>query len=201
MLYKKNKINLIFSVFALVSLCYGDNDGDLSVTGSGTIPFCTSWADGSSTAAPNWSTIDTDDYDTGYKLFPAIIQVDDLDANYAFNITATKSAWTLPAAYDVSNGAKNADGSDSDFLIQVSGISVGTTPGGTGGLTVANSHDSYQAATTGGAVILTGGSTTSGSAHGVETAQFTLDGKVMLDWATDIPGAYELSITLTIASQ
>ena len=87
------------------------------------------------------------------------------------------------------------------FLIQVSGIAVGITPGSTGGLTVASSHDSYQAASTSGAVILTGGSTTSGSAHGVETAQFTLDGKVMLDWATDIPGAYALTITLTIASQ
>ena len=194
--YKKNRINLIFVFLAMI---FADTDADVAVTGSGTIPFCASWT--SSTTAPNYATVDIDAYDADFLEFASIIAVTDFDANYAFNITATKGTWTLPAAYDVTNGAKKANGSDSDFLIKVADINVGTTPASSGGFAVANSHDSYQAATTSGAVIASGGSTTSGSAHGVESAAFNIDGKVLLDWDTDIPGAYALSITITIASQ
>ena len=195
--FNKNIIIILLLTFSFV---WGDSDGNLSVEGTGSLPFCTSWTSSGGTS-PDYATIDIDDYDLTYKEFPAMIVVTDFDANYAFNITATKSAWTLPTAYDVTNGAKKTNGSDSDFLIKVSGISAGTTPAGTGGLSAANSHDSYQAASTTGPVILTGGSTTSGSAHGVDTGQFTLDGKVLLDWDSDIPGAYALTITLTVVTQ
>ena len=196
-----NKNNIIIIVVLLpFTFIFADTDGDLSVEGTGSLPFCASWTS-SGGSAPDWSSIDIDDYDADYKEFSAMIVVTDFDANYAFNISASKGNWTLPSAYDETNGAKKSNGADSDFLIKVSGIGVGTTPESSGGLAVANSHDSYQAVTKSGTVILNGGSTTSGSAHGVETASFTLDGKILLDWGTDIPGAYALTITLTIASQ
>jgi len=194
--YKKYRVNLLFFFVALV---FGDTDSDVAVTGTGTIPFCASWT--TSTTAPDYATVDINAYDADFLEFTSIISITDFDANYAFNITATKGAWTLPSGYDVTNGAKKANGSDSDFLIRVADITVGTTPTSSGGLAVANSHDSYQPATTGGAVIASGGSTVSGSTHGVESAAFNIDGKVLLDWDTDIPGAYALSITITVASQ
>ena len=194
-----NNKKFILSLLFFLSFLFGDTDADVAVTGSGTIPFCASWT--SSTTIPDYSTVDIDAYDADFLEFASIISVTDFDANYAFNITATKGTWTLPAAYDVTNGAKKANGSDSDFLIKVDDITVGTTPSSSNGLAVANSHNTYQAATTSGAVIASGGSTVSGSAHGVESAAFNIDGKVLLDWDTDIPGSYSLSITITVASQ
>jgi hypothetical protein len=194
-----NNKKYILSLLFFLSFLFGDTDADVAVTGSGTIPFCASWT--SSTTVPDYSTVDIDAYDADFLEFASIISVTDFDANYAFNITATKGTWTLPSAYDVTNGAKKANGSDSDFLIKVDDITVGTTPSSSNGLAVANSHNTYQAATTGGTVIASGGSTVSGSAHGVESAAFNIDGKVLLDWDTDIPGSYALSITITVASQ
>ena len=194
-----NNKKYLLSLLFFLSFLFGDTDADVAVTGSGTIPFCASWT--SSTTIPDYSTVDIDAYDADFLEFASIISVTDFDANYAFNITATKGTWTLPAAYDVTNGAKKANGSDSDFLIKVDDITVGTTPSSSNGLAVANSHNTYQAATTSGAVIASGGSTASGSAHGVESAAFNIDGKVLLDWDTDIPGSYSLSITITVASQ
>ena len=193
--------NITFLIILSLTFVFADEDGDLSVQGVGSLPFCASWTS-SGGSAPDWSDIDIDDYDANYKEFPAMIVVTDFDANYAFNISASKGDWTLPPTYDETNGAKKSNGSDSDFLIRVSSIGAGTTPGGLGGgLAAAGSYASYQAATKSGAVIISGGSTTSGSAHGVETASFTLDGKVLLDWGTDIPGVYELTVTLSITSQ
>ncbi len=172
----------------------GDTDADVTVTGTGAIPFCASWT--SSTTAPDFSTVNINSYDGDALIFTDIIAVSDFDANYAFNITATKGTWTLPTGYI---GTKQANGSDSDFLITVNNITTGYT---SGGLAVANSHDSYQAATTSGVIIASGGTTSgSGSSHGVENAAFDLDGKILLDWDTDIPGTYTLAITITVASQ
>jgi hypothetical protein len=180
------------------NIIIGDTDSDVAVTGSGTIPFCASWT--TSTSAPDFATVNIDAYDADYLEFATIISVSDFDANYAFNISASKGGWTLPASYDTSNGAKKTDGSDSDFLIKVDDITAGYS-NASEGLVVANSHDSYQALTTGGTVIASGGSTSSGSAHGVENAAFNIDGKVLLDWDTDIPGTYSLTITITVATQ
>lgn len=192
------KKNINFLIFLSLAFVFADDDGDLTIISTNNIPFCTSWAnDGGS--PPDWSTIDINSYDAGYKEFAGMLIVTDFDANYAFNISASKSDWTLPDGYDETNGAKRSNGSDSDFLIKVSAIDQGT--GVSGGLTVSNGHDDYQAVTKSGTEILTGGSTSSSSAHGVETAQFTIDGKVLLDWSTDIPGDYELTITLSITSQ
>jgi hypothetical protein len=183
-----------FIFFILFSLSYSDTDADVSVTGTGAIPFCASWT--TSSTAPDFSTVNINAYDSDELIFTDIIQVTDFDANYAFNITATKGTWTLPTGYI---GAKQANGSDSDFLIIVNNITAGY---GSDGLAAANSHSSYQAASTSGAVIASGGTlSSSGSAHGVENATFDIDGKILLDWDTDIPGTYTLELTITVASQ
>ncbi len=181
-----------------ITIILGDTDSDVAVTGSGTIPFCASWT--TSTTAPNFATVNIDSYDADYLEFATIISVSDFDANYAFNISASKGGWTLPTNYHTSNGAKKTDGSDSDFLIKVDDITAGYS-NASEGLVVSNSHDSYQALTTGGSVIASGGSTSSGAAHGVENAAFNIDGKVLLDWDSDIPGTYALTITITVATQ
>ena len=184
----------------MTSFCLlrADTDADVAVTGTGSIPFCASWT--TSTTAPDFATVNIDAYDADFLEFTTIISVSDFDANYAFNISASKGGWTLPSNYEATNGAKKTNGSDSDFLIKVDDITVGYSDASEG-LAVANSHDSYQALTTGGAVIASGGSTASNAAHGVENAAFNIDGKVLLDWDTDIPGTYALTITITVATQ
>lgn len=183
-------------VFIIMSFLFADTDADVAVTGTGAIPFCASWE--TTTTAPDFSNVNMAAYDTDELIFTNIIAVTDFDANYAFNITATKGTWTLPSGY-LAGAAKKANGSDSDFLITVNNIVPGYA---SDGLAAANSHGSYQAAVTGGAVICSGGTTSgSGSAHGVENASFDMDGKLLLDWDTDIPGTYTLGITITVASQ
>jgi hypothetical protein len=184
----------ISKLFIVMSFLCADTDADVAVTGTGAIPFCASWE--TTTTAPDFSTVNMAAYDTDELIFTNIIAVTDFDSNYAFNITATKGTWTLPTGY---LGTKQANGSDSDFLIIVNNITAGY---GSDGLAAANSHSAYQAAVTGGAVIASGGTTSgTGSAHGVENASFDMDGKLLLDWDTDIPGTYTLAITITVASQ
>ena len=204
MMNRKNKIYIIFSLFALV---YADTDSDVTVLSSGSIPFCASWTS-TTPQALGMGSVDIDTYDADHIEFESIIEVSDFDANYAFNVTATKTGWTtLPDGYSNTYGAKKSDGSDSDLLIKVDDINTGIVPHDTsppassGGLAVANSYNTYQPATTGGAVILSAGSTSAGSAHGVENAQFNIDAKILLDWDTDIPGLYVVSLTITVATQ
>ena len=187
-----NIIKNIYTLFIITSLLFSDTDADISVSGTGTIPFCASWA--SATSVPNFSTVNIAAYDSDELIFTDIITISEMDVNYGFNITATKGGWTdLPSGY---LGNKQANGSDSDFLIIVNTITEGYSPTSEG-LAVANSHESYQTALTAGAIIATGGNTT----HGVENAAFHIDGKVLLDWDTDIPGDYTLAITITVATQ
>ena len=183
-----------WKIFIILSLLMADTDSDISVSGTGAIPFCASWA--STTTAPDYSTVNINAFDSDELIFTDIISVSEFDANYAFSISATKGTWSLPSGYI---GAKQSNGSDSDFLITVNNITTGYA---SGGLAVANSHDSYQVAATSGTVIASGGTTSaSGSAHGVENAAFDIDGKILLDWDTDIPGTYTLALTITVATQ
>ncbi len=180
-------------ILTFLSLIFSDTDSDISVSSTGSIPFCASWGD-QSTSDLNFGNVNISAYDADELIFTDIITIGEFDANYAFNISATKGGWTtLPNNYA---GNKQSDGSDSDFLIIVNNITSGFTPDSEG-LAVANSHDSYQAAVTTGAVIASGGTT----AHGVENAAFHVDGKVLLDWDTDIPGNYVVGLTITVSSQ
>jgi len=188
-------IKKIYNLFIITSLLFAapDTDPDITVSATGAIPFCASWTN--DTSVPDFSTVDILAYDLNELIFEDMITISEFEANYGFDIKASKGGWTnLPSGYI---GAKKTNGSDADFLITVHTIGDGYGDTPSEGLVIANSHNDYQPLLTTGAVILSGGNTT----HGVEGASFHIDGKILLDWDTDIPGEYTLAITITVESQ
>ena len=200
----------------LFSILLSENDGTLVSTPTGEVAFIASWAGtgdsdiadvSSAFANMDIATYDVSDDGLGagsdFIAFDNIIDVNDFDANYAFNITATKGTWTLPANYnETALTSKRTDGSDENFYIKVviDDQGTGNTPVA-GGAAVQNSYDSYQPVKTAGEVIISGGSTATNDSHGVENAQFHIDSRVSMDWVYDIKGVYSINVTLTVSSQ
>lgn len=166
-------------------------------TMSGTVPFYAGWNLSEDNSTPFTSRVDIAAYDANGILVTDFIKITDFDCNTKFKITATKGAWTLPANYP-SAGAKKADGSDSDLLLMVDNL----TPGyASDGLAALGDYGSYTAITTGGSDIIGGGAVGAEAGHGVENAACDINAKVLMDWATDIVGAYSIDVTLIISEQ
>jgi len=192
----KIKTMIIFIIFSTMGLLVAqDIDSGATGTGTGLVQFCASWE--STPTAADFTTMDIATYDADFLEFASVLAITDFDANYAFNITATNNGWSgLPTNY---GGDKTPAGSDNDLLIAVKDINADAgyslTP--SEGLIAANGYGDYTAITNSGAVIASGGTTS----HGVESATFNLDAKVLMDWITDIKGTYTVGLTLTIATQ
>ena len=171
-------------------------DTHAGTTMSGTVPFCAGWNLSEGNSTPFTSRVDIAAYDANEILVTDFIKITDFDCNTKFKITATKGAWTLPANYP-STGAKNADGSDSDLLLLlvVDNLTAGYA---SNGLAALGDYGSYTAITTAGSDIIGGGAVGVGAGHGVENAVCDINAKVLMDWDTDIVGAYSITTTLTI---
>ena len=208
-------INKIILSLTMITFIFGQTtDGPIDADAAGTVAFICSWngANDNTLVAGNFSTMDIATYDvpddglgSGGDVisFDDIITVSDFDANYAFEITATKGTWTLPTNYNESAAtSKKTNGSDTDYMIKavVDVAEGGLTPPGEGAIVV-NSYESYKALPTTGEVIIEGGSIASDNAHGVEDVQFHIDARVAMDWVFDIKGFYEINLLLTVASQ
>ena len=166
-------------------------------TMSGTVPFCASWNLSEGNPTPFTSRVDIAAYDANEILVTDFIKITNFDCNTRFKITATKGVWTLPVNYPIA-GAKKADGSDSDLLLMVDNVTAGYA---SGGLAALGDYGSYTAITTVGSDILGGGAVGAGAGHGVENAACAINAKVLMDWATDIVGAYSIDVTLIISEQ
>ena len=184
-------------IFFVAGPVMAEVDTHNGTTMSGTVPFCASWNLTEGNSTPFMSRVDIAAYDANEILVTDFIKITDFDCNTRFKITATKGAWTLPANYS-SAGAKKADGSDSDILLMVDNVTAGYTGRG---LAALGDYGSYTAITTGGSDIIGGGAVGAGAGHGVENAACDINAKVLMDWATDIVGAYSIDVTLIISEQ
>lgn len=162
---------------------------------SGTVPFVASWSLSEDDSSPFADNVDIAAFEADAFLELDLIQITDFDCNSKFKITATKGTWTLPENYHATDGAKKADGSDSDLLLMVGNVTAGYTPDG---LAPLGDYGGYTIITTVGSDIIGGGAVGAGAGHGVEGAVCDINAKVLMDWPTDIVGAYSIDVTLTI---
>ena len=174
---------------------FAENDTHDGTTISGTVPFCVSWTLNEDDVSPFTGYVNIYAYDDNYFIVEDFIQITDFDCNTKYKITATKGSWTLPSNYHSTDGAKKADGNDSDLLLMVDNITAGYTSAGMAAL---GSYASYTAITKAGSDILGGGAVGAGAGHGVENAAADVNAKILMDWSKDIVGAYSVTVTLTI---
>lgn len=186
------------SMFFVAGPVMAEVDTHNGTTMSGTVPFCASWNLSKDNLTPFTSNVGIAAYDANEILVADFIKITDFDCNTRFKITATKGAWTLPANYHSTDGAKKADGSDFDLLLMVDNVTAGYA---SGGLAALGDYGSYTAITTGGSDIICGGTVGAGAGHGVENAACDVNAKILMDWATDIVGAYSIGVTLIISEQ
>ena len=189
-------------MIGLVAIFYvsvlGDVDTHDGTTISGTVPFCASWTLTEPDVTSFTSAVNIAAYDADEIIVTDLIAITDFDCNTKYKITATKSGWTLPANY-LATAVKKADGSDSDLLLFVDDITAGYASAGMAALGTYGS--AYTAITTAGSDILGGGAVGAAAGHGVENAAANVSAKVLMDWATDIVGAYSVTVTLTITEE
>lgn len=181
-------------VFVTGPVFADDIDTHDGTTMSGTVPFCANWALTEPDVTP-FTSVNQAAYEANEIVVADLIAITDFDCNTKFKITATKGTWTLPANYHATDGAKKADGSDSDLLLMVDNVTAGYA---SDGLAALGGYGSYAAIVTGGSDIIGGGAVGAGAGHGVENAAADVNAKILMDWATDIVGAYSITTTLTI---
>ena len=198
----RKRLSTIMAIVAALSMLFiagpvmaddvATHDG---TTMSGTVPFCASWELTEPNVTPFTSAVDIAAYDADCIIVTDLIKITDFDCNTKFKITATKGTWTLPANYHATDGAKKADGSDTDLLLLVDVTAAGY---GSDGMAALGAYADYTAITTVGSDIIGGGKVGEGVGHGVEGAVADIDAKVLMDWDTDIVGDYSITTTLTI---
>ncbi len=168
---------------------------DGGTTMSGTVPFCANWELTEPDVTP-FTAVTQSIYEANEFIVTDLIQITDFDCNTKFKITATKGLWTLPADYHATDGAKKAAGSDSDLLLMVDNVTAGYT---SDGLAALGAYGAYTAIVTGaGSDIIGGGAVGAAAGHGVENAVCDVNAKILMDWSTDIVGAYSITTTLSI---
>ena len=205
---------ILLTIMMLGFLAASTNDGPVVVTTSGTVPFVVSFnsdgtgedsSDDFTGAAGDFGLIDDDDYDrqtnesvTNYMDLPNIMLVNDFDANHKFKVNLLKGGWTLPANYSTAGDAtlrKNTGGTDVGQLLVKVNVSAAGYSDATEGLVQSGTFGTAytgldEVATT----IITGGL----NSHGVEDGAFDIDGRILFDWLTDIPGAYAVDLTISV---
>lgn len=196
----KKRLSTIMAIVMALGIIFvagpvlADVDTHDGTTMSGTVPFCASWAMTEPDVTP-FTSVNIAAYDADEIIVSDLIAITDFDCNTKFKITATKGTWTLPTNYHATDGAKKANGSDSDLLLMVDNPTAGY---GSDGLAALGAYGSYTAITTDGSDIIGGGAVGAGAGHGVENAACDVNAKILMDWDTDIVGAYSIDVTLTI---
>jgi len=172
--------------------------GPVSADGvGGEVPFVAYWT----LVEPDvtlFTTVDSAAYEANEVIVLDLIRITDFDCNAKFKISATKGNWTLPANYSAT-GTKKANGSDSDLLLMVDNVISGYPLNPLEGLAPLGTYEAYTAITTDGTSDIIGGGVVGESAHGVENASCDINAKILMDWATDIVGAYSIIVTLSIS--
>lgn len=164
----------------------------------GPIPFVAHWTLVEPDVTP-FATVDSAAYEANEVIALDLIRITDFDCNAKFKISATKGNWTLPANYHSGNGSKKANGSDSDLLLMVDNVVSGYPSNPSEGLAPLGTYNAYTPITTDGSSDIIGGGAIGETAHGVENASCDINAKILMDWATDIVGAYSITVTLSIS--
>ncbi|MCB9464911.1 MAG: hypothetical protein H6682_14560 [Candidatus Eisenbacteria bacterium] len=113
-------------------------------------------------------------YDVGSVTSAVDANVLTVTATDAWDLSARLSGdWTCPGTYDRP---------ETDLLIRVTNADVGT---------IENGASSFISLATTDTMILSDGSAVSGNAVDIQT-------RVLLDWESDVPGAYAISVTYTL---
>lgn len=204
----------ILTLMLFSCLFSGVNDGPVTVTVAGSVPFIVSFnSEGTGQDASvdftkgtaSFANVIDDDYDrvtessvTNYMDLPNIMLCNDFDANHKFVVKLLKGAWTLPANYTTAGDAtlrKNTGGTDiGQFLVKVNVTSAGYSDA-TEGLSQSGTFgDSYTGLTEVATEVISGGA----NSHGVEDGAFDIDARILFDWLTDIPGEYAIDLTISV---
>lgn len=113
-------------------------------------------------------------YDQGYVESAANATILTLDANKAWKLSVQfDTPWSCPGTY-------NKD--ESDLLVQITNTPTGT---------ILNSYDEYQSPVDANTDILSHTAGVSNNAVNIQT-------RVLLDWTTDIPGVYAITLIYTM---
>jgi len=181
----------VFLVSGLMAIDGGATPPAESVGGS--VPFLASWTFTETSQTTNLAGVTYAMLETGYIDVENIQVCTDLDANDTLSIAAKVGSWTLPAEYP-SQGLKNTVDATSDFLIQITDDAAGHDDS----LKVENTFTSYKLLTSSDQTIL---ASDTENPNGVEDQNFNIDNRIMLDTQTDIPGAYSITMTLTLSQE
>tara|TARA_A100001011_G_scaffold288161_1_gene299183 strand:+ start:3158 stop:3808 length:651 start_codon:yes stop_codon:yes gene_type:complete len=209
------RILVSFLLVSSIIFSGSTNDGPVTVTSTGTIPFVVSFnsdgtgqdsADDLSEGAGNFANVDDDDYDRAlddvtenYFDIPDLLVCNDFDANHKFVVSLTKGGWTLPTDYTTSGDAtliKNTGGTDvGQFMVKVNVTNAGYVSDASKGLVTTSTFGTqYTGLSEAQTTIITGGE----NDHGVENGAFDVDGRVLFDWLKDIPGTYTVAVTISV---
>jgi len=185
-------LGLVFLSSPVLAQDVDTHDG---TTTNGTVPFAASWELTEPDVSAFTDSVDIAAYDADWIIINDLIAITDFDCNTMFKITATKGGWTLPGLY---GGAKETDGTDSDLLLMVDNITAGYA---SDGLAALGTYAAFTVIVPAGSDIIGGGSLGGGQneAHGVENAACDINARILMDWATDVVGAYSITVTLTIS--
>ncbi|MBU1698613.1 MAG: hypothetical protein KJ970_06995 [Candidatus Eisenbacteria bacterium] len=113
-------------------------------------------------------------YDAGYVESAADATILTLDANKQWQLGVNYNAvWTCPGTYDKD---------ETDLLIQITNTPTGT---------IQNSYDSYVSPPAAKQAMLT-------HPTGVSNNSVEIQTRVLLDWTTDIPGVYSITLVYTM---
>ena len=133
----------------------------------------------------NFNSVSISDFDLGYLQINDIVVISELSSNSRIKITATHNGWnTLPSGY-----TGNKTSTTGDIQIFVDNL--------TGGL-VAYSGSNYGTSYT--------NITNSGNNHIIESgnsesgATGDINARILLDWAKDISGNYNLDLEFTVTN-
>ncbi|MDP8269646.1 MAG: hypothetical protein P9L97_13060 [Candidatus Tenebribacter davisii] len=172
----------------------GEADPEPETIG-GTIPFNAQWTftDVDQTTKIADLTASEDEYETGSISIDNIQQCTNLDANDSLSVAAKISTWTLPDDYPT-NGNKTTVDATSDFQILVNDFVESPRLEVSGDFNDAT----YTLLTSDDQDIFHSTSTPADNV-GVENEEFGIDCQIPLDWVTDCPGAYAITMTLTLS--
>ena len=206
---------MISFLFVLSAIFAGTtNDGPVTVTSTGTVPFIVSFnsdgtgedtSDDLSETPGDFALVDDDDYDRAlddvtenYFDLPNILVCNDFDANHKFVVSLQKGGWTLPNSYTEEGDAtliKNTGGTDVEQLfVKVNVTNRGYSDASLGLQQTSTFETAYTGLNEANTAIITGG----GNSHGVEDGAFDVDARVLFDWLKDIPGTYTVALTISV---
>jgi len=192
-------------------------DGPIIVNTAGTVLFVVSFnSTGSAVIGDTdedfvegtigFGAVEDDEYDhlgdgvdatINYLDLGNIMVCNDFDANHKFKINLLKSGWELPDDYITDGDAatrKNGDGSDTQqFYVKVTVDDDGYDA--SEGIIPANAYgDAFKGLDNQDTTVMTGGT----NSHGVENGEFTIQGRILMDWVVDIPGVYGVDLTISV---